>query len=414
MARDPNARGADYRRSALRIAIANWTAAVVGGQETYLHAVIPSLTNAGHEVLFLYEQPAWPGAPTIFTADGRLDTIAVNSVNPRDAVADLKRWAPDVVYVHGLGSGRLEARLLAQFRCVLFPHGYYGTCATGTKRFAFPHVLQCHRTLEPSCLVLNYLRRCGGVNPWRLGRFYALQTGRRARLRRFDAIIVASQHMREEFVRHAVNGPRIQCVPYPPSDIVPLSTLPQARAVAGRLLYAGRLTPLKGVDYLIRAIPMAEIALGRTLSVSIAGDGPARTQLEHLARSMGVAADFLGFVDRYRTSSLMREADVVVVPSLWPEPFGLVGLEAAALGTPSVGFAIGAIPEWLRPGETGELAPGNPPTPEGLATALTQALSSPAHLQRLREVAWNWARTVTMDSHITAIEKVFEEVVRTP
>ena len=44
------------------------------------------------------------------------------------------------------------------------------------------------------------------------------------------------------------------------------------------------------------------------------------------------------------------------MPSVWPEPFGLVGIEAGCVGLPAAGFGVGGIPDWLRPGETGELA----------------------------------------------------------
>ena len=68
--------------------------------------------------------------------------------------------------------------------------------------------------------------------------------------------------------------------------------------------------------------------------------------------------------------------DVVVMPSLWPEPFGLVGLEANRRGVPVVAFATGGIPEWLHDGVNGCLAPGDPPTADGLADALIRCIRS--------------------------------------
>jgi glycosyltransferase involved in cell wall biosynthesis len=103
----------------------------------------------------------------------------------------------------------------------------------------------------------------------------------------------------------------------------------------------------------------------------------------------------------------MRGADVLAMPSLWPEPFGLVGVEAACLGLPTVGYAMGAIPEWLVAGETGELAPANPPTAEGLAAALVRALASADHLQHLRLGAWEGSRRRTMHHHVEALEDIF-------
>ena len=42
------------------------------------------------------------------------------------------------------------------------------------------------------------------------------------------------------------------------------------------------------------------------------------------------------------------------MPSLWAEPFGLLGIEAGCVGLPAAGYAVGGIPDWLVPGETGE------------------------------------------------------------
>jgi glycosyltransferase involved in cell wall biosynthesis len=352
------------------------------------------------------------GAEAIVPAHVPVDTLPASDARPPGIPAELERWAPDVVYVHSLESAELEAALLARFPCVLFAHNYYGTCATGTKRFAFPHLRVCTRALGPACFAFNYARRCGGLSPITLACLYALQARRRKHLPLFGAVLVASEHMRREMLRHGIVASRVLRVPMPSPDIAPLLAVPERRSFSDRVLFVGRLTRLKGVDFLLRALPAAGQALGRTLALTIAGTGPEQPALADLARAIGVRTEFVGQVDRASVALLMRDADALAVPSLWPEPFGLVGIEAAGFGTPSVGFALGAIPEWLRPGITGELAPGDPPTPEGLAAALVRALSDAGHHQRLREGAWAWARGVTMDDHVHAVETVFNDLLR--
>jgi glycosyltransferase involved in cell wall biosynthesis len=99
----------------------------------------------------------------------------------------------------------------------------------------------------------------------------------------------------------------------------------------------------------------------------------------------------------------MRRADVLAVPSVWPEPFGMVGVEAGGVGLPSVAFAVGGIPDWCEPGVSGELAPGNPPTSEGFADALVRALADAGHHARLREGAWRMARRFNAGRHVDAL-----------
>jgi glycosyltransferase involved in cell wall biosynthesis len=116
----------------------------------------------------------------------------------------------------------------------------------------------------------------------------------------------------------------------------------------GRVLYVGRYDPRKGIEPLLRAMP--ELA-GMVLEVQGTGDVAERDRLERLASELGVgdrvefaAVDRSGLPDRYRA------ADVVVFPSEWEEPFGLVPIEAMACGTPVVATGVGGSGEFLLDG----------------------------------------------------------------
>src|SRR5262249_48205412 len=147
--------------------------------------------------------------------------------------------------------------------------------------------------------------------------------------------------------------------------------------------------------------------LGERLRLTIAGDGPERQNLESLAKKSRVEVEFTGWIDSRRKAELLNTVDLLAIPSLWPEPFGLVGVEAGRLGVPAVGYAVGGIPDWLIPGETGELAQGDPPTVYGLSQAIVRALSSQDHYSTLRLGAWRQARRYTMDAHLSKLEPAF-------
>jgi glycosyltransferase involved in cell wall biosynthesis len=172
-------------------------------------------------------------------------------------------------------------------------------------------------------------------------------------------------------------------------------------------LYVGRLVDVKGVDLLIRAVPGAARKLPFSLALTVAGDGPDRKSLAELARKLDVNAEFIGWLDGPEKLKAMQQADLLVVPSRWPEPFGLVGIEAGCLGLPAVGFAVGGIQDWLIPGVSGELAPGDPPTRTGLADAIVRALSSPDHYKRLCLGARQVAQGFKLDKHVNELEAIF-------
>jgi glycosyltransferase involved in cell wall biosynthesis len=88
---------------------------------------------------------------------------------------------------------------------------------------------------------------------------------------------------------------------------------------------------------------------------------------------------------------------------LWPEPFGRTGLDAAAHALPSVGFAVGGIPDWLVEGVNGHLAPGDPPTVDGLVDAIVLALRNPDHHAALRQGALTAARKASGRGHVAAL-----------
>jgi glycosyltransferase involved in cell wall biosynthesis len=396
----------------VRIVVAAWSGTIVGGQETHLRALLPQLQKTGHQVLLFHERPLQNDAEAIVPAHVPVDTLPATDARPPGIPAELERWAPDVVYVHGLESAELEAALLARFPCVLFAHNYYGTCATGTKRFAFPHTRACTRALGPACFALNYARRCGGLSPITFARLYALQARRRKHLPLFGAVLVASEHMRREMLRHGVEPDRLHLVPLPPTDLEADAERPRSRPPAGVILFLGRLVSDKGAHLLIDAMPEAERALDRPLRLVVAGAGPEMERLRAQARARRVRADFPGWLGFEAKTCLFREADLIAVSSVSGEPFGLVGIEAGCVGTPAVAFDAGGIREWLKPGVTGELAPADPPTAAGLAAAIVRVLRDPAHFQALREGAWQACRMFTMDAHLAALEPVLAAAAR--
>ena len=148
----------------------------------------------------------------IAPADGVVSWVA--SANPDRGLAALAAWKPDVVYGHGVVSPAHERATMRLAPAVFFAHSYYGTCVSGTKSFRFPVLRTCDRTFGPGCLVQYYPRRCGGWSPITMARQYQLQRDRLDLLSGYARILVASQHMADEYGRHGLAG-SVRVVPLP-------------------------------------------------------------------------------------------------------------------------------------------------------------------------------------------------------
>jgi glycosyltransferase involved in cell wall biosynthesis len=232
---------------------------------------------------------------------------------------------------------------------------------------------------------------------------YRWATAQRALLPRYRAIIVASSHMGREYSRHGVDRERLNVLPLF-SDMPAECPPSQGDAV----LFAGRMTKLKGGHVLIDA--MADVAqrLERPVPLIMAGAGPQMEEWRARAQSLGVAAEFPGWVQRDGRRAVFRRAAVLAVPSLWPEPFGLVGLEAAGFGIPAVAFDVGGIREWLQHDLTGRLVrPAD--GARGLASEISNLLADPARRQRLGDGARDAARVMSLDAHVTGVEHVLRQ-----
>jgi glycosyltransferase involved in cell wall biosynthesis len=359
----------------MRIAVTNHHRQLTGGTESYLAGILPELERAGHHVCLFHEAPLAPAAPSIPTQNHSMD------------FGTLRAFRPAVIFNHGLQSPATEHSLAHIAPVVHFAHNYHGTCISGEKTHKFPTPTPCQRTLGLPCLAHYFPHRCGGLNPLVMLREYGTQSARLGALRRVTAIVTASRHMQAEYLRHQLSP--VHCVPL-------FVTPPELQHQGGQgLLFAGRMTAIKGARYL--ALAARDLDIGLTF----AGDGPERASLQRLCPN----ARFPGWLAQHELRALALAHDVFVMPSLWPEPFGLAGLE---LGLPVAAFTVGGIPDWLTDGENGYLAPANPPTPAGLRLAILACLGNPA----LGPAALARAKEFTLARHFAALMPILESAAR--
>lgn len=153
------------------------------------------------------------------------------------------------------------------------------------------------------------------------------------------------------------------------------------------ILFVGRLEKNKGCDYLILAMAKVQRKVANAELVVI-GDGIERQRLENLAREVNCRCRFLGTVGPAQVKEWLNKAEVFCVPSVTAdsgisEGFGLVFVEAQAMGVPVVSFRTGGIPEAVEDGVTGFL--GKERDWEFLANRIRFLLENPDIRQRFAE-----------------------------
>jgi glycogen(starch) synthase len=177
-----------------------------------------------------------------------------------------------------------------------------------------------------------------------------------------------------------------------------------------RLLYAGRIDERKGIDLAIRAV--ARLPESAHLTVVGGGDDEHVARLRELAEDEGVAAR-VAFHDgesRERLRDRYADADALLFPVRWREPWGLVPLEAMLVGTPVVATGRGGSGEYLRDRENCLIF--DPERgPDAVAASITELAEDEGLRARLREGGFATARAIDRDGFSSAGERILRELV---
>ena len=366
----------------------------LGGYELVWRAAVRHLRDAGHEVRVLttdFHVPApaepeedgvhrelhWWWRDHTFPALPLRERIALERHNARVFTHELGQFDPDVVTWWSMGGMSLS--LLDRVR------------RQGTPAVAFVHDDW-----------LDYGPRVDGwLNLFTGPRRRHLAAPAQALLRLptrvdFDTAaryIFVSEHTRAR-ARAAGLAPRDSGIAHSGIDPSYLDPRPE-QPWAWRLLYLGRIDERKGIATAVDAL--AKLPAEATLTILGQGDPAAEAALRDQARRLGVAERILlaGFRPRAELPTVYEQADVVVFPVIWEEPWGLVPIEAMALGRPVVATGRGGSGEYLRDGHNALLfAAGDP---AALAAAVTRLADEPVLRARLRAGGLETAPRYTED-----------------
>ncbi len=226
-----------------------------------------------------------------------------------------------------------------------------------------------------------------------------------------DHVTAVSDRVAQFLVRHGVARARLTVIPNavePPQPPVDRAACRRALGTGERdevLLFAGRLTHQKGLDVLLRSLPLL-LDERPDIVLWVAGRGN-RASYERLAGALGVAdaVRWLGF--RNDLASLMQAADLLVLPSRWEGQPNVV-LEALACGLPVVVTAVEGARELVERFGGGVLVP--PESPHELASAIARALDDCALRDRAAEGGRRYMASWDVQAEVTAYVQLYERL----
>jgi glycosyltransferase involved in cell wall biosynthesis len=393
---------------AMRLLFVHDRFGAMAGAEVNLQLTAAALKDRGHVLALLHGRPTGKGESQwreLFHDRFDLTIENTSSVSHRA----LRAFNPAAVYIHKMSDPLvLETLAKANVPVVRMVHDHDLYCMRSYKYFPLTRKICTHaagfRCIFPCGAFL--MRNRNGAFPLRWVSYRARKK-EMALNRRFQKMIVATDYMRQELLRNGFNGRRIEV--HSPVPLTDYNATEASFSDRNLIIYSGQIIRGKGVDVLVESLARVRARF----ECMIFGDGNHREYCEQLTDGLGLndRVHFKGYVHPAELSAFYADASLAVVSSVWPEPFGAVGLEAMRHGLPVVAFAAGGIGEWLLDGENGFLVPWMDRTQ--FAARVGQLLTDKTLARRL---GWRGKQLASekfsFDQYISGLEDLFSRTVR--
>lgn len=393
----------------MRIIVTTHYSARVGGVETYVERLLALLVEAGHEVAAVFDLDRSTNGPNV-TVPAGVATLFVESEGRDAVIRAINAMDGAVVFANSIESTLVQGERAIRHPIAFYTHTFVASCINGMRLNRKPVPAPCEKVFGPACLLHYFPRRCGGLSPLTMIASYRRQYEDRRFLSHVDLVVANSDAVARQFEHVGIDAkilhPAIVDQPGTPRTGFRDDT---RRA----LTFVGRFEDYKGGSQLLKALPHVATALEVPVRLTMVGDGRERDAWEREAegisrRNSAVTVRFTGWLSANGVSGALEQSDLLVVPSVWPEPFGLVGFEAARFGVPSAAFAVGGIPEWLTDGVNGHLADGRSCEPRDLGAAIVRGLTDVDAYRRLSNGAVEKRTTFTPEAHLRRLEELFQ------
>jgi len=192
-----------------------------------------------------------------------------------------------------------------------------------------------------------------------------------------------------------------------PIDLLEYSTIENNNTI----LFVGRLEKVKGVRYLIEAVPLI-IKKIPNIQLYIVGDGQEKDSLFELVNDIGLSSNihFTGWQKSDDLKRYYRKTSVVIIPSIWPENFPTVCLEAMSMGRPVIGTKVGGIPEIIDDKVNGYLV--KPKDSGQIAEKVIKLLLDKNLLKFMSKNSRLKSEKYNINNYVAKLEEVYEDIRR--
>ena len=327
-----------------KILFASEYAGHIGGTERFIHSAASLLSEAGFECEMLYKTQA-NGFKSFASAFAKCIEFGKDALPPASEYT--------ISTAHRILDSDFLNLVLTKYNATLFVHDHTYFCPKEYKYFPLKRI-NCRRKYwrcfcgmcllaQPPRKFANGFSDAVAKGFSTMPRLYRAAVGSRK-------FAVLSDFMSDELVKNGVKREAIGKI----SPYISFSPLKEAKPTNGaplKILFAGQHVVSKGLGLLIESLSKMRC----DFEAEVIGTGMRTEYFKSLARKFGIAEkmNFSGFSESPEV--FYDKTDVVVFPSLWQEPFGLVGIEAMSRGKPVVGFNVGGVGEWLKDGYNGFL-----------------------------------------------------------
>jgi glycosyltransferase involved in cell wall biosynthesis len=340
---------------------------ILGGGEISAYNLAQALTEIGVDVhvitstnIHQLEESRFTLHPIIkdVSMPGLLNYLSRNEVfywKSYKAVSKFLSDNSDIDVVHAMNMtsipGTVKAAIKHDISSVITISSHWLTCPTGMMlksddtvcdgKCSFMKTLQCYSNSSFSEMLLGTM-------------YSPIQMHTRKKYAsKADAVVSISKSV-EGYAKQVINPKRSYVIP----NIINAEeyNVDPEEEYRSNILFLGALIKPKGCEYLIRAMPKIAKEHPKVV-LRILGDGAEYDYLRKLSERSEIEKNvvFEGVVPHVKTPLYYASTDVVVFPSIWPEPFGRISVEAMAAGKPVVASNVGGISDTIEHGKTGLL-----------------------------------------------------------